>query len=91
MRPGAGHHGHGGPQRVQVVLLEVLAEKLIGDGYFDAILADVQDAQRADPGVQHLLGEPTVQGAEKLVMQVVMHGDLPLRSQVTHTLIHGGG
>ena len=91
MRAGPGHRGGRGAERVEVVLLEILAEKLIRDAKFHAGVARVQDAQGPDPGVQHLGREPAVQGLEKRCVKVVAHDRAFLRTGVTHTLIHGGG
>ena len=52
----------------------MLTEKLIRDAKFHAGLADVEDAQGPDPGVQHLRRELAVQGTEELFVQIVAHG-----------------
>jgi hypothetical protein len=85
-------HRHGGrAERVEVVLLEMLAEKPIGDGKFHARVVRVQDPQGADPGVHDLGRELPVQRRQKLLVQIVPYDWAFLRARVTHTLIHGGG
>jgi hypothetical protein len=70
---GPDHDGDRGLERVQVMLLEILTKKLIGDAEFDAGVTCVKDAQRTDPGVQDLRGKLAVEGTEKPVEKVVAH------------------
>src|SRR5262245_24154007 len=84
MCAGSGHDSHRCPDGVEVVLLEVLAEKLIRNGYFHPGIADVQDAQRPDPGVQHFGRKAAIEGTEQLLMKIVTHGE-PSYGRKLHT------
>jgi hypothetical protein len=57
MGPGPGHDGSRNAKGIEVVLLEILAEKLIRDAKFHAGIPRLKDAQGPDPGFQNLRGE----------------------------------
>ena len=88
---GPGHGLDGRLERLEVALLDLLAEKLIRDAEFQPGVAGVEHPEGPDPGIQHLGRKLAFQGREEPIVNVIAHGEPSYRRRVTHTLIHGGG
>jgi hypothetical protein len=71
--PGAEASRGGGLEIWEVVVLDVAADKLIGDGYFQAVVPVAEETARPEPGVEHLGRELPFEEAEETLPEVVRH------------------